>query len=480
MMYILANYLTEYRSLLAKFLLIFFPLTLIVVSVSTIYVAVLDYRAATEAVAYKQQESAKTISRALALPLWNFDIETAENIVAGLVVDQDVISAELIDDKGETVTRKTAKNYEEISDEKLFVSQIVTINDGGAEYEIAALKVEYTNERLQKALNTRIITTVTIVVLLLITNILAALLALRVSVTIPLSKITEAVKQSNDKILAEAEWQSKDEIGDLIETYNAMVLEVNENRKILLDSITFASLIQNSYLPTGETSNLDSHVIWKPRDVVSGDIFFWDEEEDISTFVVLDCTGHGVPGSILAGIARSAFVNSDLLRSKPGKILTEVNEFFTDMFEPSRADKFGTEVGFDCSICRIRKGSAKIEYAGARNSIFILKEDKIAELKVDRRSIGQTKNGEFEFNSFETELDHGYIVMLTDGVIDAVRIRDKPTTFGKKRFSDAIKVAVRGNKTSPSKINESVMSEVESWVDGEKLRDDLTLLTIEK
>ena len=70
--------------------------------------------------------------------------------------------------------------------------------------------------------------------------------------------------------------------------------------------------------------------------------------------------------------------------------------------------------------------------------------------------------------------------MLTDGVIDAVRIRDKPTTFGKKRFSDAIKVAVRGNKTSPSKINESVMSEVESWVDGEKLRDDLTLLTIEK
>ena len=68
--------------------IIFFPLTLIVVTVSTIY-AVIDYRSATEAVAYKQRESAKTTSRALALPLWNFDIETAENIVAGLIVDQD-------------------------------------------------------------------------------------------------------------------------------------------------------------------------------------------------------------------------------------------------------------------------------------------------------------------------------------------------------------------------------------------------------
>lgn len=480
MIYGLAKYLTEYRSLLVKFLIIFFPLTLIVVTVSTIYVAVIDYRSATEAVAYKQQESAKTISRALALPLWNFDIETAENIVAGLIVDQDVISAELIDDKGEIVALVTVKNYEQISDEKLFVREIVTINEGGADYEIANLKVEYTNKRLQEALDSRIITTISIVLLLLITNILAALLALRVSVTIPLGKITEAVNHSSDKNLAEAEWQSKDEIGHLIKTYNEMVLEVNENRKALLDSITFASLIQNSYLPVSKTSKLESHVIWKPRDVVSGDIFFWEEREDVSTFVVVDCTGHGVPGSILAGIARSAFMSSNLLESKPGDILTEVNKFFLDMFETAKDDNFGTEVGFDCSICRVRKGSSKIEYAGARNSIFICKEEKIIELKVDRRSIGQSKHGEFQFNSFETELEQGYIIMLTDGVIDAVRVLDRPTTFGKKRLSDAISVAIRQNETSPSKINESVMSKVTSWVDGEALRDDLTLLTVKK
>ena len=309
---------------------------------------------------------------------------------------------------------------------------------------------------------------------------MAALLALRVSVTIPLGKITEAVNHSNDKNLAEAEWQSKDEIGELIKTYNEMVLEVNENRKTLLDSITFASLIQNSYLPVHKTSKLESHVIWKPRDVVSGDIFFWEEREDVSTFVVVDCTGHGVPGSILAGIARSAFMSSNLLESKPGEILTEVNKFFLDMLETAKDDNFGTEVGFDCSICRVRKGSSKIEYAGARNSIFICKGEKIIELKVDRRSIGQTKHGEFQFNSFETELDQGYLIMLTDGVIDAVRVLDRPTTFGKKRLSDAISIAIRQNETSTSKINESVMSEIESWVDGEALRDDLTLLTVKK
>ena len=49
------------------------------------------------------------------------------------------------------------------------------------------------------------------------------------------------------------------------------------------------------------------------------------------------------------------------------------------------------------------------------------KEEKIIELKVDRRSIGQSKHGEFQFNSFETELEQGYVIMLTDGVIDAVR-----------------------------------------------------------
>ena len=70
--------------------------------------------------------------------------------------------------------------------------------------------------------------------------------------------------------------------------------------------------------------------------------------------------------------------------------------------------------------------------------------------------------------------------MLTDGVVDAVRMLGRPTTFGKKRLSDAIKVAILENETSPSEINESIMNKVNSWVGGEALRDDLTLLTIKK
>ena len=80
------------------------------------------------------------------------------------------------------------------------------------------------------------------------------------------------------------------------------------------------------------------------------------------------------------------------------------------------------------------------------------------------------KGAEIAYESILTSFANGDLIKLKSLL--------SPNMFS--NFSDAIKVAVRGNKTSPSKINESVMSEVESWVDGEKLRDDLTLLTIEK
>lgn len=476
------GFLPRFRSLTFKFLLIFFPLTLIVVLASTTTQALKDFRSASEALRIKNIEITEFYARALASPLWNYDIETAENIVNGIVIDKDIISARLVDDKGIEVVMVESAIFSDENPENLFIlERDVRIKQGDDYFTIATLTVAFTQSRLLNVLNQTIISTLVLVSILLVTNIFAAVLALRLSVIRPLSKVEEAVTQSDDKKMEKVAWASEDEIGSVIKSYNSMVEVVNESRTVMFDSIEFASLIQNSIVHSEPIEGWDYDVVWKPRDIVSGDLYFWAETEDELVLVVVDCTGHGVPGSILSAISRTIFSNIDLFKCKPGEILTEVNKKVLELFSKGNDSRLSSEVGFDGTICKINKSTGLLQYSGARNSLFLIEEgNAVKEMKVERRSVGQSKYSlNQDFETWEYSLKPGYLVMLTDGLLDAVQQTDRPRLFGKTRFISSTEKFIRNLSLSNSKqLNDNIMKDVYLWIGEQPFRDDVTMLSI--
>jgi ligand-binding sensor domain-containing protein/serine phosphatase RsbU (regulator of sigma subunit) len=213
---------------------------------------------------------------------------------------------------------------------------------------------------------------------------------------------------------------------------NARTREVVEQKELLeiknkdiTDSIVYAKSIQKAMLPAPDALSHhfpESFVIFKPRDIVSGDFYWVDEFEDKIIVACADCTGHGVPGAfmsligsaLLKEVARTAEVHS------PSIALSYLDSELREMLN-REGNKFGVQDGMDISIVEIDKKTLKFRGASAKRPIVIYKNGRLLELKGDRFSIGgdahgsQTKN----YTLHELDLEPGDIVyQFSDGISD--------------------------------------------------------------
>ncbi|MBX7127187.1 MAG: SpoIIE family protein phosphatase, partial [Cyclobacteriaceae bacterium] len=178
------------------------------------------------------------------------------------------------------------------------------------------------------------------------------------------------------------------------------------------DSINYARRIQHALLPSNRILTRcvpDSFVLYKPRDVVSGD-FPWFAQVNGQLFVAaVDCTGHGVPGALLSVIG--FFLLNDIVRSRqvsdPGQILDLLDEGVTRSLRQGR-DEGASRDGMDLSICRIDPTTRQVAYAGAHRPLWVLQQGVLNEIKGDRFSIG---GGIFRNQS----VFHTHILQLAPG-----------------------------------------------------------------
>jgi serine phosphatase RsbU (regulator of sigma subunit) len=171
-------------------------------------------------------------------------------------------------------------------------------------------------------------------------------------------------------------------------------LAVEEQHQEITDSINYAKKIQSALLTNDsewEKISADYFVYFKPRDVVSGD-FFWsyhNEESDISVWATADCTGHGVPGAFMSmlgiGFLNEIVIENDVV--KPDVILNHLREKIIKALDQNDASNQQKD-GMDITLCVWDKANNEIEYAGANNSLWILRDiDKITEeQKSDRKT----------------------------------------------------------------------------------------------
>jgi ligand-binding sensor domain-containing protein/serine phosphatase RsbU (regulator of sigma subunit) len=172
--------------------------------------------------------------------------------------------------------------------------------------------------------------------------------------------------------------------------------ELTLKNKNITDSINYAKRIQEAMMPSSKLFRKilpESFVYHKPKDIVSGD-FFWINEVGNRIFVAaVDCTGHGVPGAFMSIIGVELFrkvTHMDGVETAD-QILNLLNKEFESIFKD--VDDITLRDGMDIAFCLIDKKAKTLEYSGAFNPLYLIRDNKILEYKGDRFSLGLDEKG---------------------------------------------------------------------------------------
>jgi serine phosphatase RsbU (regulator of sigma subunit) len=200
--------------------------------------------------------------------------------------------------------------------------------------------------------------------------------------------------------------------------------ELTLKNKSITDSINYAKRIQTAMLPPYKLFKSifsSSFILFMPKDIVSGD-FYWVNKLGNKIFIsAVDCTGHGVPGAFMSIIGFELFrkiTNIEGL-SRPSDILNRLNDDFHEIFKD--IDNVVLRDGMDVAFCSIDKKDMILEFAGAFNPLYLIRDNKITEIKGDRFAIGldEVNFREQTFKNHLIPIQKGDIIYIfSDGFAD--------------------------------------------------------------
>ncbi len=250
--------------------------------------------------------------------------------------------------------------------------------------------------------------------------------------------------------------------------------ELEEKNQEILDSILYAKRIQSAILPSVKLVKeylKESFILYKPKDVVAGD-FYWMEQKDGKVlFAAADCTGHGVPGAMV-----SVVCNNGLNRSVrehgltiPGEILDKTREIIVKEFQKSEE---GVKDGMDIALCSIE--GMKLQYAGAYNPLWIIRNGEIIETKANKQPIGQFENPE-PYTTHSFDLEQGdTIYIFSDGYVDQFG-GEKGKKFKSKAFRELL-LSIQDKTMEDQKI--SIDEIFETWKGASEQIDDVCVIGV--
>ena len=195
---------------------------------------------------------------------------------------------------------------------------------------------------------------------------------------------------------------------------------LEEKNKEILDSITYAKRIQYAILPSQRSFREyfpESFILYKPKDIVAGDFYFLEPAGDRVIFAVADCTGHGVPGALVSVVCSNALNRAvkEFGLTEPGQILGIVRQLVTETFDKSESD---VKDGMDISIFTFYPQQMKLQWAGANNPLWLIRDHSLKEFSPDKQSIGRTDDPK-PFATHSIPIQKGdNIYLFTDGYAD--------------------------------------------------------------
>ena len=286
---------------------------------------------------------------------------------------------------------------------------------------------------------------------------------------------------------------SKDEIGDLGDSFNSMIKKlyetenqlksqkniVEERNQELTDSIVYAKRIQDAILPDKEMKYRlfpDSFVLLKPKDVVSGDFYWFTEKNGKKLIAAVDCTGHGVPGAFMSMIG-IAFLN-EIVNEKgitnPGEILSELRHLIIQALKQTGAEGEQKD-GMDISILSFDEKNNMVEFAGANNPLWHYSNGIMNEQKADKRSIGFFRGKGLPFTNHTIEYKKGdTFYIFTDGYADQFG-GPKGKKFKYRQFQELLITSIQ----EPLQKQEEILTEIfNEWKGNLEQVDDICVIGV--
>ncbi len=293
---------------------------------------------------------------------------------------------------------------------------------------------------------------------------------------------TAQIEAQNQELQAQ-----RDEIArqhKLLQEQNAKIKqqleEISQLHKEITSSIQYAQKIQKTLLP--DTKILEKYfseyfLIYLPRDLVSGDFYWWKEVNGKIIVTVADCTGHGVPGAFIT-IMGSAFLNeitAKITDPDPGDILNRLRDMVIQSLHQD-TEKYLPD-GMDMSMIVFDKTTLTIKYSGAYNPVYVIRQKELIELKTQRMPIGRhpliKEPKPFETKTFEVR-QNDLIYMFSDGFQDQIgKSTETVVKFTKRNFK---KLLISVSDLSLKDQKDIILEAFNRWKGDNRQTDDVTIL----
>jgi phosphoserine phosphatase RsbU/P len=332
-------------------------------------------------------------------------------------------------------------------------------------------------------------------------------------ITNPIKKLVEHVNRiSNGNLSERAEVTGSTEIVTLSTRFNKMIAELEElyndleqkvkdrtaevvaqkveieaqrdllaeQQKHILDSIHYAKRLQNAILPTNDfVYELfpNSFILYLPKDIISGDFYWFHQHGNKRYFSAIDCTGHGVPGALVSMVGQNWFnyAVKDLSLEVPSDILDALNDGVMSTFK-ERDDDSSVKDGMDLALCCVDYDTMKLSYAGAYNPVLIISDGEINQIKGDKFPIGAFFRGiKGKFKNHEIDVKAGDLIyVFSDGYADQFG-GGTNSKFLTKRFRQLI-VDIH---QEPMNVQKEILERtIKEWMGREEQIDDITVIGI--
>ncbi len=265
--------------------------------------------------------------------------------------------------------------------------------------------------------------------------------ALIVTVAVYVNLRAKQLKHQRDELQRMVDNKTKElsQEKSLVESQNKIIRAKNKD---IQDSINYAQKIQDAILPDINElkKNLaDVFILYQPREVVSGDFYWYTHVDNSMIMVAADCTGHGVPGALMSMIGNALLREIILLNQiyNPAKILYALDEGIISTLNQGGAEKERKD-GMAISICKIIPSKNEISFASSQQSLIHIGKRGTQEIKGEFFSIGdyEVKDKKFENHTFSYEKEE-MIYLFSDGYLDQFGGSDN-RKFMKKRFIDLL------------------------------------------
>lgn len=254
---------------------------------------------------------------------------------------------------------------------------------------------------------------------------------------------------------------------------------IEEKNKDITDSIKYAKKIQQAIAPNIEDFNrnfTDSFILYKPKDIVSGDFYWFDHfENETTVFAAADCTGHGVPGAFMSLICSDIMykVINDQKINDPAKALMSIDDRLVHLIKKS--SEASANDGMDIALCTYHKPSHKLFYAGAHRPLLLIRNKEIIEYRPNKYSIGGHTSEGKHFDLAEVNVLPGDLIyLLTDGYADQFG-GDNGKKFKYKNFKEL----VLSVSDKPMKEQKEILDETfEAWRGTLEQIDDVCVIGV--